>query len=41
MDYIDARIDEKICSDHGRDALNESIRSSILRRELQVALVEE
>jgi hypothetical protein len=40
MDYIDARIDEKICSDHGRDTLNESIRSSDLRGLLQIALVE-
>lgn len=41
MDYIDSRIDERICSDHGRDTLIESIRTSEFREELYKVFVSE
>lgn len=35
MEYIDARIDEKIQDAFGRDSLNESIKTSVIGAELR------
>jgi len=39
LEYIDARIEEKICADHGRDSLVESIRTGELRDRLAHVLL--
>lgn len=34
FDYIDARIDEKLATDHGRDALHEAVAVTQFRKNL-------